>query len=97
MPRIVLSNLADSDLDEIWTYVDADNPIAAENLLRSITKKFELLANHKGIGTPRPKIDDSIRVFPVGRYLILFRRLDDGIEVVRVVHGARDVTKLKLR
>jgi toxin ParE1/3/4 len=97
VPRIVRSRLADDDLDEIWAYVDADNPAAAEKLMRSLTDKFELLANHEGLGTTRRHIDERIRVFPVGRYLILFRRIDDGIEVVRVVHSARDLRKLKLQ
>mgnify|MGYP003395019809 CR=1 FL=1 len=89
--------MADDDLDEIWAYIDADNPAAAESQMRSLTSKFELLANHEGLGTTRPHIDDGIRVFPVGRYLILFRRMENGIEVVRVVHGARNLTTLKLQ
>jgi toxin ParE1/3/4 len=65
--------------------------------MRSLTRKFELLANHEGLGTTRPNIDDRIRVFPVGRYLILFHRMEDGIEVVRVVHSARNLATLKLQ
>lgn len=96
MPRVVRSNLADDDLDKIWAYIDADNPPAAEKFIRSLTRTFDLLAKHDGLGTTRPHIDDLIRAFPVGRYLILFRRIDDGIEVVRVIHSARDLRNINL-
>jgi toxin ParE1/3/4 len=88
--------LAEDDLDEIWSYIDADNPAAAEKFMRSLAKTFEMLAKHKGLGTTRPNIDETIRVFPVGRYLILFRRIEDGIEVVRVMHSARDLRRIRL-
>jgi len=31
----------------------------------------------------------------VGRYLILYRAVDDGVEIVRVVHGARDMEQIE--
>jgi toxin ParE1/3/4 len=37
----------------------------------------------------RPDIAQDLPCFPVGKYLILDRLLPDGIDVVRVVHGAR--------
>jgi toxin ParE1/3/4 len=35
-----------------------------------------------------------LRLFPVGNYLILFRALDDGVEIVRILHGARKIDEL---
>ncbi len=32
--------------------------------------------------------------FPVGSYLILYREITGGVEIVRVVHGARDLPDL---
>lgn len=97
MSRVVRSGLADQDLYEIWSYIEHDNLRAADALIDELTSKFEMLARHKGLGTTRPKVDPSVLIFPVGRYLIVFRRIDDGIEVVRVVHSARDLRKMKLR
>lgn len=97
MARVVRSRQADFDLYDIWSYIQKDNPRAADTLIAGFTGKFDLLAEHKGLGTTRPKVDPSLRMFPVGRYLIVFRRIDDGIEVVRVVHSARDLKRLKLQ
>lgn len=42
-----------------------------------------------GIGVARPEVRPELRSFPVGNYLILYRQIDEGAEIVRVVHGAR--------
>lgn len=96
MAKTIRSRLANDDLYQIWSYVEDRNPKAADKLIETLTQKFSLLATHAGLGTPRPSIDPTIRVFPVGSYLILFRRTDDGIEVIRVVHSARDLANIRL-
>lgn len=52
-----------------------------------------LLAGQPGIGRPHPTRVD-LRVFGVGEYLILYRELPDGIEVLRYVHGRRDLGRI---
>ena len=97
MSQVVRSKQADEDLYNIWSYIEKHNARAADGLIDELTEKFELLARHKGLGTPRPKLRATLLVFPAGKYLIVFRRLEDGIEVVRVVHSARDLKRLKLQ
>ena len=29
--------------------------------------------------------------FPVGNYILFYREVPDGIDLVRVIHGARDI------
>jgi toxin ParE1/3/4 len=41
------------------------------------------------MGRARDDIASGVRHFPVGRYLIFYRVLDDGVEVVRYLHGMR--------
>jgi toxin ParE1/3/4 len=53
-----------------------------------------LLSEHPRIGISRGDIAKGVRVFPVGNYLILFRTLADGVEVVRYGHGARQLPGL---
>ncbi len=48
-----------------------------------------LLGNYPHVGAVRNDIAKGVRAFPVGNYLILFRACDDGVEIVRYVHGAR--------
>jgi toxin ParE1/3/4 len=43
------------------------------------------------IGRSRDELAPGMRSFPVGRYVVFYLPLDDGIDVVRVLHGARDI------
>lgn len=94
MPRMIYSPTADADLWEILIYVARDNEAAAFRLVETIDEKCRLLARFPGIGTARPELSKNLRSFPYGNYLILYRAIDDGIEVARVVHGARNLRKL---
>ena len=47
------------------------------------------LAENPRMGPARPDLHPDLRYFTVGPYLILYRETKTGIEVVRVVHGAR--------
>jgi toxin ParE1/3/4 len=33
----------------------------------------------------------TLRSFPVGNYVIFYREVSEGIEIIRVLHGARDI------
>ena len=46
------------------------------------------------LGPARPDIAANLRYSIVGRYLILYREIRGGVEVVRVVHGARHLPDL---
>ncbi len=46
------------------------------------------------MGRARPELPSGLRSFPVGNYLILYRPTDYGVEIVRVVHGSRDIEAL---
>jgi toxin ParE1/3/4 len=46
------------------------------------------------MGRAREELASELRSFPVRRYVVFYRPLVDGIEVVRVLHGARDVTEI---
>ena len=63
-------------------------------MLDDIEEKLLLLADQPGLGPARPDIAPDLRNFPVRRYLILYRQITDGVEIVRVVHGACDVPTL---
>jgi toxin ParE1/3/4 len=94
MPRFRLTAAAENDLLSIWDYIAQDNPTAATRQLRRIEEQCNLLATNPQIGPARPDIAPEMRYFPVGSYLILYRILPDSIEIVRVLHGARDIPAL---
>ena len=85
---------AEQDLIDIWTYIAGDNATAATGLLDDIDAACAMLADHPRVGREVSSVRPGLRLFPVGRYLILFRRGDRLVEIVRVVHGARQWQKL---
>ena len=92
MSRFRLSQLAEQDLEEIWSYIAQDKPSAADRQIDLLHEKFEVLARNPGIGEKRPEFSGrNYRSFSVGNYVIYFRRIRNSIEIARVLHGARDV------
>lgn len=94
MPTVKRTAQAEEDLIDIWLYIAHDDVRAADRVLDEIEKTCSLLADQPGLGPAKSDIAPDLRYCPVRRYLILYRQVTDGIEVVRVVHGARDVPRL---
>ena len=92
--RVFRTRRAREDLVEIWRYVARDNPLAADDLLGRIDESCRLLADNPELGPARPDIRPGLRYFVVERYVVLYRAIEGGVEVVRVVHGARDLFNL---
>src|SRR5260370_39377034 len=82
------------DYEAIWDYVAADNVQAADGLLRTFDEKLRLLSEFPGAGPARPELRPRLRSFPVGNYLLFYRPIRGGIELLRVLHGSRDLRKL---
>ncbi|HXT12124.1 MAG TPA: type II toxin-antitoxin system RelE/ParE family toxin [Candidatus Angelobacter sp.] len=94
MSRLRLSSQAVRDLDEIEEYISRDNPDAAARTVILIREKCSLLSEFPGIGRTRSELLPNLRGFPVGNYVIFYRSVHTGIEVVRILHGARDIREL---
>ncbi len=85
---------AEEDLIDIWIYIAQDNPLAADRVLDTIEERFYALADNPLIGRLRPDIAPELHHSSVGKYLILYRTVPGGIQIVRVIHGARDLPHL---
>jgi toxin ParE1/3/4 len=94
MKQYRVSEDARSDLDDIWFYIARDNVEAADRFIRAIVSRFPQLADMPHIGRSREELSPHLRSFPVGRYIIFYRPVKDGVEIVRVLHGARDIPPL---
>lgn len=85
------------DLEEIWSYVSKENRAAALRVVESIHQRFPILARNPEIGTRRDELSANTRCLAVGAYVIYFRPLQNPaftVEILRVLHGARDVSEL---
>jgi toxin ParE1/3/4 len=97
MPEILRTPTSRTDVVEIVLRIRRVNAKAARKLLLAIDDTITLLSQFPGIGPKRQELGDAVRSFPVAKYtdyLIFYRVLDDGIEVIRVLHGARNLPQL---
>ena len=95
MPSFIRTRRARQDLIDLWQYVARDDEVAADRLLDDIDRACRSLSQNPALGPARDDIRPGLRYYVLGTYLILYRILDDGVEIVRVVHGRRDLYHLR--
>jgi toxin ParE1/3/4 len=91
MKQFRVSEAASSDLRGIWLCIGPDNPEAASKLVRAIVSRFPRLASMPEMGRRRDELSEGLRSFPVSRYVIFYQLTENGIEIIRILHGARDL------
>jgi len=92
--RYVISAQAQSDLDDIWEYISKDNLEAADRVRDALEKKMRELARLPGIGHPRPDVHPAYRFQRVYSYLIIYLPDTRPLQIVRVLHGRRDLRRI---
>lgn len=97
MSRYLLSPAATADVEEIEAFLDEQAPHATETVLKALRDAMRKIASRPGIGHLRNDLtDEPLRFYGVWSYLVIYR-LTRPIEIVRVIHGARDVERLLKR
>ena len=95
MKRFRLSPQAALDVREIWAYIAEDRIKAARRVRLQILHACQRIAENPGIGHRREDLTDKLVLFwPVGSYLIIYNPAPKPVQIVRVVHGRRDVPSL---
>ena len=97
--RHEVTEQADQDLFDISLYLARMGSIEpAERFIDAINSKFALLADNPGMnpgmGRAREELSPGVRSFPEGKYVIFYRAASDGILILRVLHGSRDIDSL---
>lgn len=95
MPEVVYSPASVGDLAEIWDYVAQDSLLQADRLIDRFRIRIQYLAHNNLLGRPRTELAKNCRSVPLGKYCIYYRPIDDGIEVLRLLHSARDIRQIK--
>lgn len=91
----VLTPLAARDLEEIWDYLEENSQAAAERVLNGLEKAMQKLARRPGVGHLRTDLaDNRHRFFLVYSYLIVYRPGSKPLQILRVLHAARDVVEI---
>lgn len=79
------------DLDEIWLTIALDNRRAADRLAERIYRAEDLIAEFPEVGEARPELGAGVRKWTIGKYIMFYRTEGDAINVIRILHGARDL------
>jgi toxin ParE1/3/4 len=94
MSRVIRSKQAQQDLEGILDYLDSQSTEAADRFAAKFDETCELYAEHPQIGASAAEYAANLRHFTVWNYAIFYRPIADGIELIRIIHGARDIPKL---
>ena len=94
MAQYVITEPAEEDLREIAFYIADDTIDAAFSMLDRFTERFEMLASMPQTGRRRDELETNLRSFPEGSYVVFYREVSQGIEIIRVLHGSRDIDRI---
>ena len=94
MSQLRISPRASEDLVDIWSYIADDSEAHADAFIDKIHETMKLLARQPRLGRRRDELAPGIQSFPVGRYVIFYRVAKSATEIVRVLHGARDIENI---
>lgn len=76
---------------DLWVYIAADNVDAADALVDRLIRAFDLIAANPKSGRARRDLGPGVRSFVVDKYFIFYRVVAGGIDIGRVIHGARNI------
>ncbi len=94
MARLVILPAARADLIEIGDFIALDNPGRAASFVAEIEARMRAVAAQPRSFPARDELHEGLRAARHGRYLIFFVETGDAVQVVRVLHGARDLPRL---
>ncbi|HKQ49574.1 MAG TPA: type II toxin-antitoxin system RelE/ParE family toxin [Phycisphaerae bacterium] len=95
MRGFALTPLAESDLTEIRDYLKKQSEEAPRRVLDALHEAMMRLAEMPDLGHLRDDLtDEPFRFWSVFSFLIIYRPETDPLQIVRVLHGARDLKSL---
>jgi toxin ParE1/3/4 len=94
VPKHRISPRASADLIEIWSYIADDSVANADAFIDRLYQSIQALARQPGLGRHREELAPGLHSIPFGRYIIFYRAVTGAIEIVRVLHGARDIESI---
>jgi toxin ParE1/3/4 len=93
MKKAQFTYLAQQDLQDIKEYIAQDKPKAAREYMKTLKQRCQTLAEMPTLGVCSENYCGLYK-FPEGNYLIFYRPSEKGIEVIRILHGSREVLKI---
>ncbi|MCH7977797.1 MAG: type II toxin-antitoxin system RelE/ParE family toxin [Acidobacteria bacterium] len=95
MNAFLLSPEAAQDLIDIWEFIAGDNIDSADQVCEELQEAIQRIVEMPKKGHLRADLTDKpVRFSPVRSYLIIYRPDTTPLQIVRVLHGARDIESL---
>ncbi|MCY7408454.1 MAG: type II toxin-antitoxin system RelE/ParE family toxin [Alkalinema sp. CAN_BIN05] len=94
MSRYVINVLATRDLNDIGNYFAENSIEAGERFFQAFDRKCKQLVAFPSSGKRYPEVHPDIRGLLLENHILLYKILDDGIEILRIVNGRRDLLSL---
>ena len=87
-----------NDLEAIHEYIGRDSEFYASSFIEKILSAVDMLEKFPEIGRKVPEANNpKIRELIFQNYRIMYRILDDAIQIIAVIRGSRDITKWPLK
>jgi toxin ParE1/3/4 len=83
---------AEQDLLAIWQHISEHHPDSADRLLDRLRARTQILKTFPEAGAARPDVDKTARMIVEHPYVILYRIMPGLVQIVRILHGARDIS-----
>ncbi len=92
--KVHWTDTAEGHLDAIYNYIALDSPEYAKRMVDRITRRSQQIADFPLSGRKVPEYKmDQIREIIEGPYRIIYHIKPDQIDVLAVIHGARNVLR----
>ncbi|HJW79853.1 MAG: type II toxin-antitoxin system RelE/ParE family toxin [Microvirga sp.] len=93
--KVSFTDKAEADLEHIADWIGESNPLRAVTFVQELRSCCDGLADMPRRFQIVPGLERAqVRRRPHGDYLILYHVLNDTIEVLHIIHGARDYQRL---
>jgi toxin ParE1/3/4 len=90
--RLLWAPPADQDLLDIWAYYASEaSEDVADNIVEQIVAVARRVHGLPMSGRPRHDLQAGLRAVLAQPYVIFYRMTDADVEIVRVLHGRRDI------
>ena len=96
--KVVWTDPAIDDLQAIRDYIARDSELYADDFAAGILAAVERLESFPELGRVIPEVGVSkIREILFGNYRIIYRVRKNRIQILTVIHGSRDLSRLPLK
>ena len=92
--KVFRSAQASRDMLQIWRHIAKDNPIAADKVLKHLQQRYIILADHPYAGESCHELLPQMRALTAGSYRIFYRVSPERVEILRILHTARNLSAI---